>query len=376
MRISVFSLVLMLTGTASFMAAAVLQQDGPQPRTGSQEQHTSNWAVLVSTSKFWYNYRHMANILGIYRTVKRLGIADSHIILMLAEDIACNTRNLFPGAVFNNADRALDLYGGNIEVDYRGSEVTVENFIRMLTGRLPYDTPRSKQLLSDEHSNVLIYVAGHGGNEFFKFQDVEELNADELADAMQQMYERGRYNQLLFIADTCQATSLYSKFYSPNIIGVGSSQTDESSYSHHSDYDVGVAVIDRFTYYCLEYLENQVSIDSNQTLADLFDSLDPEKLFSRPGVRTDLISRPLNEIKITEFFGHVPKIEKDNDASSDEDLLQFSDDDMSTSGKDGDATATKQNAIGTTIRNGLPSRHVHRSTRPLRSLDAIRMSLI
>jgi glycosylphosphatidylinositol transamidase (GPIT) subunit GPI8 len=73
----------------------------------------------------------------MYRTVKRLGIPDSQIILMLADDIACNPRNSFPGTVFNNADRALDLYGDNIEVDYRGYEVTVENFIRLLTGTLP-----------------------------------------------------------------------------------------------------------------------------------------------------------------------------------------------------------------------------------------------
>src|ERR1700733_10874230 len=69
-----------------------------------------------------------------YRTVKRLGIPDSNIILMLADDTACNSRNKFPGSVYANAGRRLDLYGDNIEVDYRGYEVTVENFIRVLTG--------------------------------------------------------------------------------------------------------------------------------------------------------------------------------------------------------------------------------------------------
>lgn len=73
-----------------------------------------------------------------YRTVKRLGIPDSQIILMLADDAACNARNKFPGAVYaGNARTALDLYGENIEVDYRGYEVTVENFIRLLTGAFP-----------------------------------------------------------------------------------------------------------------------------------------------------------------------------------------------------------------------------------------------
>ena len=70
----------------------------------------------------------------MYRTVKRLGIPDSNIILMLADDVSCNPRNKYPATVYNNAARVLDLYGDNVEVDYRGYEVTVENFIRMLTG--------------------------------------------------------------------------------------------------------------------------------------------------------------------------------------------------------------------------------------------------
>lgn len=75
-----------------------------------------------------------ASSIPRYRTVKRLGIPDSNIILMLADDAACNTRNKFPGCVYANSGRNLDLYGENIEVDYRGYEVTVENFLRVLTG--------------------------------------------------------------------------------------------------------------------------------------------------------------------------------------------------------------------------------------------------
>lgn len=156
-------------------------------------EHTSNWAVLVSTSRFWFNYRHLANVLSLYRTVKRLGIPDSQIILMLPDDMACNPRNAFPGTVYNNADRALDLYGDNIEVDYRGYEVTVENFIRVLTDRVGDEMPRSKRLLTDDRSNILVYMTGHGGNEFLKFQDAEEISAFDIADAFEQMWEKKRY---------------------------------------------------------------------------------------------------------------------------------------------------------------------------------------
>jgi hypothetical protein len=36
--------------------------------------------------------------------------------------------------IFNNENHKLNLYGTNVEVDYRGYEVTVQNFIRVITG--------------------------------------------------------------------------------------------------------------------------------------------------------------------------------------------------------------------------------------------------
>ncbi|EEB08515.1 pig-K [Schizosaccharomyces japonicus yFS275] len=275
----------------------------------AESTHTNNWAVLISTSRFWFNYRHIANVLGIYRSVKRLGIPDDQIILMLADDIACNPRNMFPASVFGNADRALDLYGDDIQVDYRGYEVTVESFIRLLTGRVPENTPVSKRLLTNENSNILIYMTGHGGDEFIKFQDAEDLSAHDIADALEQMHQHKRFNEILFIADTCQANSLYKHIYTPNILAVGSSEVGTSSLSHHADTDIGVAVIDRFTFYNLEFLETRVDIKSRLTLKDLFDSYDVNLIKSQPGVRTDLFHRDLSQVLITDFFGNVRDIE-------------------------------------------------------------------
>lgn len=53
--------------------------------------------------------------------------------------------------------------------------------------------PRSKRLLTDERSNVFVYMTGHGGNEFLKFQDNEEISAFDIADAFEQMYQKKRY---------------------------------------------------------------------------------------------------------------------------------------------------------------------------------------
>lgn len=130
--------------------------------------------------------------------------------------------------------------------------------------------------------------------------------------------------------DTCQANTMYSRLYSPNIIATGSSELDQSSYSHHADNDVGVAVIDRYTYYNLEFLESQVQdLSSQKTVGELFDSYNFEKIHSNAGVRYDLFrggEAAARSRLITDFFGNVQNVEVDRAQNStlDEDLLQLS----------------------------------------------------
>ncbi|KAK7474083.1 hypothetical protein BaRGS_00006195 [Batillaria attramentaria] len=270
--------------------------------------HTNNWAVLVDTSRFWFNYRHVANVLSVYRSVKRLGIPDSHIILMVADDMACNPRNPRPATVFNNANQNINVYGDDVEVDYRGYEVTVENFIRVLTGRLPPSTPRSKRLLSDERSNVLVYMTGHGGDGFLKFQDAEEVSNVELADAFEQMWQKRRYHELFFMIDTCQAESMFQKFYSPNILAVASSRVGEDSLSHHVDPALGVYVIDRYTYHALDFLEG-VQPGSKKTMGQFLKVCPRHQCISTVSVRKDLFQRDPDKVLLTDFFGSVRNVE-------------------------------------------------------------------
>jgi len=73
--------------------------------------------------------------------------------------------------------------------------------------------PRSKRLLTDERSNILVYMTGHGGNEFLKFQDNEEISAFDLADAFEQMWQKKRYDTTSTHPAFLSATSvLYMRF--------------------------------------------------------------------------------------------------------------------------------------------------------------------
>ncbi|GLE10482.1 hypothetical protein PINS_up022627 [Pythium insidiosum] len=274
-------------------------------------RHTNNWAVVVDTSRFWNNYRHIANALSMYHSVKRLGIPDSQIILMLADQMPCNARNCFPGQVFNSRTQKINLYGNDVEVDYRGAEVTVANFITVLTGRHAPNTPASKKLDTDENSNIFIFMTGHGGNGFLKFQDYEELSAEDIADTIQEMHVKKRYNEIFVMVDTCQAGSLANAITSPNVVTIGSSQPGESSYAHHSDFEVGVAVIDRFTFSTLDYLQRMKVGNSirSASLRDLFNFYDPYMLYSTPDYRIDMLGRPIEKVPITDFFGSILDVE-------------------------------------------------------------------
>jgi len=308
--------------------------------------HTNNWAVIVSTSRYWFNYRHTSNALAIYRTVRAMGIPDSQILLMLPDEYACNARNSLPGSMFHRDSRsaeATDLYPPDIEVDYRGAEVNVASFLRLLTGRhLNADaTARSQRLLSDADSNILIYLSGHGGNNFLKFQDNEELNSQDVRDALQQMHAQRRYRSILFMLDTCQAATLFWELNpedTPNVVTIGSSKINQNSFSFGNDYALGVSLVDRFTFHTLDFFERkgiiaqhrnaaatgtavagkEVSgLKAKQTIQELFDSYHPTKLRSDVEYRADMLSpalvgarpdakvNPLALLPLTDYFGAV-----------------------------------------------------------------------
>lgn len=221
---------------------------------------------------------------------------------MLADDAPCNPRNPRPGTVFNSKNQQINVYGDDVEVDYRGYDVTVENLIRLLTGRHREGTPRNKRLMSDDGSNIFVYMTGHGGEGFLKFQDNEEITNKELADAFQQMWEKKRYNEIFYMIDSCQASSMYDLFYSPNILATSSSLVGEDSYSHQHDSSIGVHVIDRYTYHVLEFME-RVERSSTRKMSELFKCCPRNKCGSTVGVRSDLFPRKPSQTLVMDFFG-------------------------------------------------------------------------
>jgi len=231
--------------------------------------HTNNAAIILQSSVFFHNYRHTTNALSVYHSLKNHGgFTDDNIILFLADEIPCNARNTFKNKVFANHQHDVDLYE-NTQVDYSGDDVTVSNFLRVLKGRHVPNTPASQKLPNlNEHTNLLIYITGHGGDEFFKFRDKEELTAKEFRLTLEEMQFRKRFQSVLFISDTCQAFTFVPNTRAKdeessmpndltNVYTIGTSLKDQNSYSHHADMDIGHSVQDRYTFNLMQYMNKR-----------------------------------------------------------------------------------------------------------------------
>lgn len=147
-------------------------------------------------------------------------------------------------------------------------------------------------------------MTGHGGDNFLKFQDTEEINSHDLADALQQMHERRRYNQILLMIDTCQAATMHEHILAPGVTAIASSVRGESSYSYHLDNELGVAVLDRFTWALLEFTK-ELGRTSEVTLSELYKSLDPTFLHSHPHLLQTEGAVPITEARLVDFFGNL-----------------------------------------------------------------------
>ena len=185
-------------------------------------------ALLVSSSRYWHNYRHSANALVFYAALRRLGLPDDAIALHLAADAphACDARSAPPPhrcALRTDAHGASLLPsagpggGAGAQVDLSGAAATAGAVLRALTGRLGPGEGGSLPGMEGGGGSgggggsalrLLLVLTGHGGDGYLKFHDKDELSYADLAGALREAHAAGRYGALLVVADTCHAASL------------------------------------------------------------------------------------------------------------------------------------------------------------------------
>lgn len=206
------------------------------------------YAVLIAASENWKNYRHQADALGFYQYLKGLGYDDDHIILILADDIAYNAKNPLQGVV-RREHAGKNLYE-NVVIDYRLSELTLDDLKHILTGEPTAEFPVT--LGSDTNDNVLFFWSGHGSQNGWQWRNNEELDGD----SANSMFSRMCFRKMFAIVETCYSGGVAQYCTGiPGLLLMTAANPYESSKAAIFDDELQVYLSNTFTSSILSQLE-------------------------------------------------------------------------------------------------------------------------
>jgi ABC-type branched-subunit amino acid transport system substrate-binding protein len=219
------------------------------------------WAVIAVTSDGWPNYRHQSDALAVYRILKDNGVTDDHILLLSADDVPWVAENPEKGDIHH------ELKGENLrnnaEIDYAGTRVTPETLRNVMLGKSSPETP--DVLGSNEESNVLVYIVGHGSPGAIDFANGEKLTAAEFTSLAEEMYSLKKYRQMLIMDETCFGESMALGIDNPGLVFFTGASRMESSFGATYDFDIKQWLADDFTARALEYI-----IEPGMTIEQLY----------------------------------------------------------------------------------------------------------
>uniref|UniRef100_A0A0E0DV83 Legumain prodomain domain-containing protein n=1 Tax=Oryza meridionalis TaxID=40149 RepID=A0A0E0DV83_9ORYZ len=210
----------------------------------------TRWAVLIAGSNGFYNYRHQADVCHAYQIMRKGGVEEENIVVMMYDDIAHNPDNPRPGLIFNHPS-GPDVYAG-VPKDYTGDDVNVNNFLAVLLGNRSALTGSGsgKVVASGPNDHVFVYYADHGGPGVLSMPaDGEYLYADDLVKALKKKHAAGGYKSLVVYVEACESGSIFEGLLPGNIsvYATTASNAEESSWGTYcpgDDHDAPAAEFD------------------------------------------------------------------------------------------------------------------------------------
>lgn len=168
------------------------------------------WAVVVSPSTTWNNYRHQADAFAIYQLLRHHGYDDDHIVLIVEDNLADDPQNPLPGEIY--IDRSAQpnpddpLMNTNIRknavVDYHFSDLSSPDDLGdILLGRTSDRLPHV--IHPTEADNVLLFWSGHGGEGEGPLWGNEDSRQAFGTGRIHSIVEQMQYRRMLLAVEAC-----------------------------------------------------------------------------------------------------------------------------------------------------------------------------
>jgi glycosylphosphatidylinositol transamidase (GPIT) subunit GPI8 len=264
------------------------------------KQRTGNYALVVSTSDSWANYRHQADALAQYDLLRKNGFSDEHIILIVADDIAANGLNPEPGSLYNEVGGS-DLYGA-AQIDYRAGELDTRALLDILGGRPTAERPNV--LVGSDTDNVYVFLVGHGDSRGLCLKDcAEHLSPTDLQQAIDEMSAAGRFRRMLVVVEACHGGVMGTGLSTPGVLLLTGANAVENSLATNYDQRLNAWLSDEFAFAYYSTLRTQPKLH----LYDLY----RETYLAVPGSHVTLFNAgnfgDLSQIDVSEFLNPVPE---------------------------------------------------------------------
>ncbi|MGE3792993.1 MAG: C13 family peptidase [Dehalococcoidia bacterium] len=248
----VFTTVELLDGTLDRDEAephAARARDVADQAVSVVPDRTGLWAVLIAASVGWENYRHQADVLAFYQTLRAQGVPDDRIILVMDRTVAGNSLNPEPGVIRNESGGPNLL--ADVQVDYDIADMTAERATAILSGNVTSTTPTALDAAASD--NVFVFIAGHGETDgvllgagepvIGRHDAARVLSPSVLSSAL----STASYRRLLVAIEACKSGVFGAEFDLPRALLFTAASATENSRSGTYDLDKRVWVTDQFS---------------------------------------------------------------------------------------------------------------------------------
>lgn len=204
---------------------------------------TGLWALILSPSSGWDDYRHQSDALALYNALRDYGLTDDRIILIINDDVAYHPNNSRPGEIYNEVG-GVNLYV-DVEVDYNPRYLEPEDIFSILSGRSSDSLP--EVIDSIDSDNIYVFIVGHGSRSGIAFNN-SILSPQDLGDTIQLMYEEQRYRRMFIVIESCFGGQMGTHIDAPGVFLLSGANPWESSFGANYDPDLQAWLADQFSY--------------------------------------------------------------------------------------------------------------------------------
>ncbi|CAN8240723.1 unnamed protein product [Cochlearia groenlandica] len=226
-------LLLLIVRTESrgrFEPKILLPTDKAEP-SDQEDTVSTRWAVLVAGSSGYGNYRHQADVCHAYQILRKGGLKEENIVVLMYDDIANHPLNPRPGTLINHPD-GDDVYSG-VRKDYTGNDVTASNFYAILLGdKDAVKGGSGKVIASKANDHIFVYYTDHGGPGVLGMPNTPHIYASDFIETLKKKHAAGTYKEMVIYVEACESGSIFQGIMPKdlNIYVTTASNAQESSY--------------------------------------------------------------------------------------------------------------------------------------------------